>query len=188
MLPEWHLTHFVNRRKIEQFAALADQWPEYLDRYCHLARECHINIVPGTMLQRQAGSVGNEGKYLNTAFFISDQGDILGSYSKKNLWGTTERKYTTPGTGPNMVIDTSVGRVGLLVCWDLVFPFAFSELLAQEVEMIIIPGHSMFLSLRKRPVFRTGWLTVFLQCADLMDIPICRMSAAWQTACSSSQT
>ena len=142
VLPEWHLTHFVNLRNMEKFASIADRWPEYLERYCQLARECHINIVPGTILQRQAGLVGPDSKYINTTYFISDEGKIMGSYTKKNLWGATERKCIVRGRGPNLVMDTSIGRVGLLICFDLMFPYAFTELLAQGVDVIVVPGHS----------------------------------------------
>lgn len=76
----------------------------------------------------------------NVAYFIDNKGDILGSYTKKNLWGPTERNHlTSSGREPHPAIDTPLGKVGLLICWDLAFPEAFRELISQGVKMIILP-------------------------------------------------
>jgi predicted amidohydrolase len=40
---------------------------------------------------------------------------------------------------PHLVFDTPIGRVGMLICWDLAFPEAFRELIAQGAKIIIIP-------------------------------------------------
>lgn len=77
---------------------------------------------------------------LNTAYFISHTGEILGSYQKKNLWGPTERAHlSSSGRQPHTVIDTPIGKIGLLICWDLAFPEAFRELISQGAEIIILP-------------------------------------------------
>ncbi|KAL9050249.1 MAG: hypothetical protein Q9162_006751 [Coniocarpon cinnabarinum] len=76
----------------------------------------------------------------NVAYFIDNKGDILGSYTKKNLWGPTERQHlNSSGRQPHPAIDTPLGKIGLLVCWDLAFPEAFRELIAQGCKMIVMP-------------------------------------------------
>jgi predicted amidohydrolase len=51
-----------------------------------------------------------------------------------------EREHLTSSTHDNHpVIDTPIGRVGMLICWDLAFPEAFRELIAQGAKIIIIP-------------------------------------------------
>lgn len=76
----------------------------------------------------------------NVTYFISHTGEILGSYTKKNLWGPTERKHLrSSGNLPHQVIQTPLGPVGLLICWDLAFPEAWRELAAQGAKIIIVP-------------------------------------------------
>jgi len=116
-----------------------------------LARELGVCIVPGTIIERQQASPGatvpgsniltdGDGQFqlFNTAYFISDDGKILGNYRKKNLWHT-ERSHQSRGQDKHVAIDTPVGKVGLLTCWDLAFPEAFRELTRDGADIIIIP-------------------------------------------------
>ncbi|KAI9749042.1 MAG: hypothetical protein M4579_007026 [Chaenotheca gracillima] len=160
VLPEYHLTNWVPQDP--QFAELAGQWEIYLQKYQDLARECNICIVPGTIVQRmQAGvaakasldtspevekseqqeeEVGRSGEQLiNVAYFINNEGKILGSYTKKNLWHPERPHLTSSGHTPHEVIQTPLGPVGLLICWDLAFPEAFRELIAKDAKIIIVP-------------------------------------------------
>lgn len=129
-------------------------WSHYLDRYRALAAELHINIVPGTIVQTDppapdhephaanvdpATTIG-EGALSNVAYFIDAAGAIRGSYTKKNLWGPVERGHLrSSGRVPHPVLDTPLGKVGLLICWDLAFPEAFRELIAAGAQLIVIP-------------------------------------------------
>lgn len=57
---------------------------------------------------------------VNVAYFIDNRGVILSRYVKVNLWGTSERPYlTSAGRAPHVAFDTPLGRMGLLICWDL---------------------------------------------------------------------
>jgi predicted amidohydrolase len=82
---------------------------------------------------------------------ISYQGELLGSYTKANLWHP-ERPHLTSGPAsqsslppsharpqPHNVIETPLGPLGLLICWDLGFPEAFRSLILQGARIIIIP-------------------------------------------------
>lgn len=76
----------------------------------------------------------------NTAYFIGNDGAILGEYTKKNLWGPTERAHlTSSGRDAHPVFDTPMGKVGMLICWDLAFPEAFRELVRQGAKIIVLP-------------------------------------------------
>ncbi|PIG79968.1 carbon-nitrogen family hydrolase [Aspergillus arachidicola] len=131
VLPEFHLTNWIPTDP--RFAPLCKDWESYVHRYQALAKECNICIVPGT--RRQAAPALE-----NVTFFISNTGEILGSYVKKNLWGPTERAYLrSSGDEPHQVISTPLGPVGLLVCWDLAFPEAWRELVSQGAKIIIVP-------------------------------------------------
>lgn len=108
-------------------------------------------IVPGTVVERhpttsEAALPGSnilndaqgEFQLFNTAYFISRDGEILGSYRKKNLWHT-ERSHQSRGQDKHAAIDTPIGKIGLLACWDLAFPEAFRELVQDGADIIIVP-------------------------------------------------
>lgn len=83
VLPEYHLTGYAPEDP--SFKKCAGQWKDYLQKYRDLAKECKINIVPGTIMQT-AESADKEDKLINVAYFIDEHGEILGQYQKKNLW------------------------------------------------------------------------------------------------------
>lgn len=94
---------------------------------------------------RHKGKLGEDdasGKPMleNVTYFISHTGEILGSYTKKNLWESTEQKsLRSSGNHPHQVIQTPLGPVGLLICWDLAFPEVWRQLAAQGAKLIIVP-------------------------------------------------
>ncbi|CAI6340331.1 unnamed protein product [Periconia digitata] len=138
VLPEYHLTNW--KPKEPGFAELCTQWELYLNKYKALAKECGICIVPGTIVESHPDEDKEENRLLNVAYFIDHQGEVVGKYVKKNLWGP-ERDHLTASTRHEIheVFDTPIGKVGLLICWDLAFPEAFRELIAQGAKIIIIP-------------------------------------------------
>ncbi|KAK7699731.1 hypothetical protein SLS57_012325 [Botryosphaeria dothidea] len=138
VLPEYHLTNWVP--KDPGFLPLCEQWETYLKKYQALAKEHRICIVPGTIVERHCDAEKEEDKLLNVAYFINQDGDIIGKYVKKNLWGPEREHLTSSGRDIHEVFDTPLGRVGILVCWDLAFPEAFRELIAQGAKIIIIPS------------------------------------------------
>ncbi|CEN60598.1 hypothetical protein ASPCAL03034 [Aspergillus calidoustus] len=147
VLPEYHLTGWEPTSP--RFAELAaqDLTTKYLTSYQTLAKELKICIVPGTFVEKhphpEQNDAAEKDAYVlyNTAYFISSDGSILGRYRKKNIWHP-ERAYLTSSTSePHEVFDTPVGKVGLLICWDLAFPEAFRELLAGGVEVVVIPTY-----------------------------------------------
>jgi predicted amidohydrolase len=109
------------------------QSQKYLDAYVALAKELNINIVPGTLVEKHGEELHN------VAYFISNTGEILGRYQKKNLWHPERPHLTSSLHEPHQAFDTPLGRVGMLICWDLAFPEAFRELIAGGAKTIIIP-------------------------------------------------
>jgi predicted amidohydrolase len=92
-----------------------------------------INIVPGTIVEKHGEELHN------VAYFISNTGEILGRYQKKNLWHPERPHLTSSLHEPHQAFTTPLGKVGLLICWDLAFPEAFRELIASGAQIIIIP-------------------------------------------------
>ena len=131
MLPEYHLTGWVPSDP--KFAKLALEWESYLKKYQALAKELSINIVPGTIVQNDGSNLTNK------AYFITSAGEIAGTYQKKNLWHPERPHLTSSAHNPHDVIETPLGKVGLLICWDLAFPEAFRSLIMQGAKIIIVP-------------------------------------------------
>ena len=131
VLPEYHLTNWVPDDP--GFLSLCAESQTYLDAYCALAKELSICIVPGTILEKHAEDIHN------IAYFISSSGDILAQYQKKNLWHPERPHLTSSKHDPHEAFDTPIGKVGMLICWDLAFPEAFRALIAEGAKTIIVP-------------------------------------------------
>jgi predicted amidohydrolase len=128
-----------------RWAVQAGESPKYLSNYQNLAKELQICIVPGTVIERHA-TPNQQDIFYNTAYFISNDGTILGFYRKKNIWHPERPHLTSSGPEHHVAIDTPIGRVGMLICWDLAFPEAFRELIADGAQIVIAPTYCMFYS------------------------------------------
>lgn len=111
----------------------ADYDGQYIKLFQKLASKYHIDIVPGSIIE------GDSSVLFNTTYFINCNGEIQGRYRKVNLW-LPERSYITPG-GNVSVFDTRFGRVGLIICWDLMFPEVFRAMVKEKVEIVICPSY-----------------------------------------------
>jgi len=111
VLPELSDTGYVFADRLEA-EHLADPGPT-VDGWVAAAREFGMVVVGG-----YCDRVGGE---LRNSAVVVDGGGVLARYDKVHLWGR-EPEVFTPGTAPPPVVDTAVGRVGLLVCYDLEFP------------------------------------------------------------------
>src|SRR6266496_1285661 len=114
----------------------ADYDGHYIKYFQKLASKYHIDIVPGSIIE------GDLMGLFNTTYYIDRNGEVLGRYRKVNLW-LPERSYITPGSNIS-VFDTRIGRVGLIICWDLMFPEIFRVMVRKGVEIVICPSYWCF--------------------------------------------
>jgi N-carbamoylputrescine amidase len=101
-----------------------------------LARELGIVIVTSLFERRAAGL------YHNTAVVLESDGSIAGLYRKMHIPddpGYYEKFFFTPGDLGFTPISTSVGRLGVLVCWDQWYPEAARLMAMAGAEMLIYP-------------------------------------------------
>lgn len=96
--------------------------------------------MPGTIVESHRGASKDKDRLLNVAYFITNTGTIAGKYVKKNLWGPERGHLDGSGRDAHDVFDTPLGKVGMLVCWDLAFPEAFRELIAKGAKMVVVPS------------------------------------------------
>ncbi len=102
----------------------------------HLAAELGVVIVSSLFERRAAGL------YHNTAVVFEKDGRIAGTYRKMHIPddpGYYEKFYFTPGDLGFTPIDTSVGRLGVLVCWDQWFPEAARLMALAGAELLLYP-------------------------------------------------
>lgn len=128
IFPEDFLTGPVERKP-----GLADSKHEYRKYFQSLAKRHKIDIVPGSVIEKD-----NFGLH-NTAYYIASDGKVKSRYRKVNLWHP-ERKSFTPGRKIS-VFGTKYGKIGLIICWDLIFPEIFRKMAARGVEMVICPSY-----------------------------------------------
>ena len=104
--------------------------------YGALAKELGVVIVT-SLFERRA-----TGLYHNTAVILEKDGTIAGKYRKMHIPddpGYYEKFYFTPGDLGFQPIDTSVGRLGVLVCWDQWYPEAARLMALAGAELLIYP-------------------------------------------------
>ncbi len=101
-----------------------------------LAKELGVVLVL-SLFERRA-----PGLYHNTAVVLERDGSIAGKYRKMHIPDDPayyEKFYFTPGDLGFEPIDTSVGRLGVLVCWDQWYPEAARLMAMRGAEMLIYP-------------------------------------------------
>jgi N-carbamoylputrescine amidase len=101
-----------------------------------LARELGVVLVLSLFEKRAAGI------YHNTAVVLEKDGSIAGRYRKMHIPddpGYYEKFYFTPGDLGFNPIDTSAGRLGVLVCWDQWYPEAARLMAMAGAELLIYP-------------------------------------------------
>jgi formamidase len=110
-------------------AALAVDVPGALtERLGALARETGLWLIPGSVYERVADAVAN------TALVLSPEGELVASYRKCFPWQPYEA--TQPGTSTVCFDIPEIGRFGLAICHDGVFPEIFRSLAWQGAEAI----------------------------------------------------
>ena len=130
------------------------------DFYGKLAKEHGIVIVT-SLFERRA-----PGLYHNTAVVIERDGTIAGQYRKMHIPDDPayyEKFYFTPGDLGFHPIQTSVGRLGVLVCWDQWYPEAARLMALQGADLLIYPtaiGYESSDTEEEQERQREAWTTV----------------------------
>lgn len=161
VLQELHNSlYFCQTEDVDKFN-LAEPIPgPSTDFFGKIAKECKVVIVTSLFEKRAAGL------YHNTAVVIERDGTIAGKYRKMHIPDDPayyEKFYFTPGDLGFHPIDTSVGRLGVLVCWDQWYPEAARLMALQGAEMLIYPtaiGYESSDTPEEQERQREAWTTV----------------------------
>ncbi len=102
----------------------------------HVAKELSVVIV-GSLFERRAPGV-----YHNTAVVLESDGRLIGQYRKMHIPddpGFHEKFYFTPGDQGFTPVSTSVGMLGILVCWDQWYPEAARLMAMHGADILLYP-------------------------------------------------
>jgi len=137
VLPELHRSLYFCQSENREFFNLSESIPgPTTDALSAVAREYKLVIVASIFERR------TKGIYHNTAVVIEADGSIAGTYRKMHIPddpGFYEKYYFTPGDLGFKAIDTSVGKIGVLVCWDQWYPEAARLTALAGADLIVIP-------------------------------------------------
>lgn len=158
------------------------------DFYGELARKLGIVLVTSLFEKRAAGL------YHNTAVVIEKDGTIAGKYRKMHIPDDPayyEKFYFTPGDIGFHPIDTSVGHLGVLVCWDQWYPEAARLMALQGAEMLIYPtaiGYESSDTEAEQQRQREAWTTVMRGHAVANGLPVIAVNRVGHESDPSEQT
>lgn len=128
VLPEMWSCGYVYRH----LPILAQRTPEIIKEMQQLCAELGLVSI-GSLPELSAG------KIYNTAYVI-DQGDVVSSYRKLHLFSAMDEDRHLSAGNQSLAVDTSVGRIGVAICYDLRFPELFRKLALAGAEIICIPA------------------------------------------------
>ncbi|WP_227367768.1 carbon-nitrogen hydrolase family protein [Halomonas sp. M20] len=133
VLPELALTGYNIFDRLATFAEPLDG--PLCQAVADFARRFGIYIAFG-MAERDS-----QGTLYNTAVMLDDRGTQLGAYRKRQLWDR-EHEHFRPGD-EYCVLDTRLGRIGLMICYDNEFPEISRTLTGQGAQLIVSPTANM---------------------------------------------
>ena len=161
VLQELHNTLYFCQTESVDLCALAEPVPgPSTEFYGALARECGVVLVASLFERRAAGL------YHNTAVVFETDGSIAGRYRKMHIPDDPayyEKFYFTPGDLGFEPIDTSVGRLGVQVCWDQWYPEGARLMALRGAQLLIYPtaiGYESSDTPEEQERQRTAWQTV----------------------------
>lgn len=161
VLQELHNSLYFCQEENTQMFDLAEPIPgPSTDIYGKLAKELSVVIVTSLFEKRAPGL------YHNTAVVFEKDGSIAGKYRKMHIPDDPayyEKFYFTPGDLGFHPINTSVGRLGVQVCWDQWYPEGARLMALQGAELLIYPtaiGYESSDTETEQARQREAWMTV----------------------------
>lgn len=136
VLQELHQTEYFCQSEDVKFFAYANDYEADIAFWARVARENNVVLVTSLFEKRTAGL------YHNTAVVFEKDGSIAGKYRKMHIPDDPafyEKFYFTEGDLGFEPIDTSVGRLGVLICWDQWYPEASRIMTLKGAEILIYP-------------------------------------------------
>ena len=128
VLPEMWSTGYDYRHLNE----LAKRTPEVVEEMGRLSADYGMVLV-GSLPEPDGDKV------CNTAY-VMDRGELAGKYRKIHLFSLMNEDRSFTGGDSWLVADTSLGRIGVFICYDLRFPELARRLAVEGAEILVVPG------------------------------------------------
>ena len=161
VLPELHDSlYFCQVESVDNFDLAVTIPGEVTAEYAAVARECGIVLVT-SLFERRA-----TGLYHNTAVVFDTDGSVAGQYRKMHIPDDPayyEKFYFTPGDQGFIPIETSLGKLGVMVCWDQWYPEGARLMAMRGAQLLIYPtaiGYESSDTPEEQERQREAWTTV----------------------------
>ena len=164
--------YFCQEENVENFDLATPIPGDITDIYSKAARENNVVLVTSLFERRAAGL------HHNTAVVFEKDGSIAGKYRKMHIPDDPayyEKFYFTPGDLGFEPISTSLGKLGVLVCWDQWYPEAARLMALKGAEILIYPTAIGFESSdneNEKMRQLNAWMTVQLGHAVANGLPV----------------
>ena len=152
--------YFCQIESVDNFDLAVSIPSDITDFYSKVAKEAGVVLVT-SLFERRA-----PGLYHNTAVVFDSDGSIAGKYRKMHIPDDPayyEKFYFTPGDLGFEPIETSIGKLGVLVCWDQWYPEAARLMAMKGAELLIYPtaiGWESSDTPEEKIRQREAWMTV----------------------------
>ena len=161
ILPELHNTLYFCQTEETSLFDLAESIPgPSTDFFSKLAQDLHVVLVTSLFERRSVGI------YHNTSVVFERDGSIAGLYRKMHIPDDPayyEKFYFTPGDLGFHPIETSVGKLGVQICWDQWYPESARLMALQGADILIYPtaiGYESSDTREEQQRQRDAWITV----------------------------
>ena len=137
VLPELHTSEYFCKYQDPALFELAEPLDGPSQAALSEAARRHKVVIVGSIFERRAPGLAH-----NTALVLDTDGSLAGVYRKMHIPddpGYNEKFYFTPGDLGFEPIDTSIGRLGVLVCWDQWYPEGARLMALAGAEILIYP-------------------------------------------------
>lgn len=135
VLPELHTREYFCQSEDPKFFDYAESFSEEYKTLSEISKNLNIVLITSLFEKR------TQGMYHNSAF-VFDSGELVGKYRKMHIPDDPnfyEKFYFTPGDLGFKPINTSLGRLGVLICWDQWYPEAARLMTLRGAEILIYP-------------------------------------------------
>ena len=137
--PEFMMFYTNSSQTSKQLASLSETiHGNFITTIAKAAKDNHIQVV-GSFYEKSA----KKDRVYDTSFVIDKSGKVISTYRKIHLYdalGFRESKKMVPGSKISKPVKTSIGKIGMMICYDLRFPEMSRSLAVAGSEVLVAPS------------------------------------------------